>query len=195
MLSANSANKTMLHKLHTMSAPARRLLPGSLACLLFLALLQGNSRADIRHKTRCDITQLVLEDCPNGIRADFDNGRHLWSFAVAGPIAYAEKMETYVEEPVAIYIVDYMTRDEQNMRFVDVEKAWFLYDAAGDEELSQAPHIYGFRSKEAALEAQEEVGGELQQWDFVFEEVTRIAEEWDRSAKYRRGSLRKGGRK
>ncbi|MEZ5337882.1 MAG: nitrous oxide reductase accessory protein NosL [bacterium] len=161
-------------------------------CIAVLACLPGTGHADIRHKERCNITQLVLEDCPNGIRADFDNGRHLWSFAVAGPIAFAEKMETYLEQPVTIYIVDYPTRNDENRRMVDVEKAWFLYDAEGDETLSQAPHIYGFREKDAAVAAQKEVGGELKRWDYVFEEVTAIAADWDRSAKHRHGSLREG---
>lgn len=184
----------MLHDINITSLHPARLLAVFAACLVVSLALCGTSSAEIRHKVRCDITQLVLEDCPNGIRADFDNGRHLWSFAVAGPIAFAEKMETYVEEPVAVYIVDYPTSSNDNMRMVDVEKAWFLFDAEGDDELSQSPHIFGFREKDAALEAQEEIGGELVQWDFVLEEVTKIAEEWDRSGKHRFGNLRKGKR-
>ncbi|MCB1219924.1 MAG: hypothetical protein H7A35_01685 [Planctomycetales bacterium] len=185
----------MTHIIRTVKARSRVLLPIAALAAGISCLLTQSAEAEIRHKERCNITQLVLEDCPNGIRADFDNGRHLWSFAVAGPIAFAEKMETYLEEPVAVYIVDYPTRNDENMRMVDVEKAWFLYDAEGDESLSQSPHIYGFRQKEAAVEAQKEVGGELKRWDYVFEQVTQIAEDWDPSAKYRRGSLREGGRK
>ena len=185
----------MLHDNYIYSSVIKGRLPLVLACSIACLLLLGQTgNAEIRHKVRCDITQLVLEDCPNGIRADFDNGRHLWSFGVAGPIAFAEKMETYVLEPQAVYIVDYPTRDDLNMRMIDVEKAWFLYDAEGDESLSQAPHIYGFRVKDAAVEAQKELGGELKRWDYVLEEVTQIAEDWDRTSKHDYGSLRKGRR-
>src|SRR5690606_21436462 len=97
----------MTHILRTVKARGRVMAPIAALAAGICCLLTQSAEAEIRHKERCNITQLVLEDCPNGIRADFDNGRHLWSFAVAGPIAFAEKMETYLEEPVAVYIVDY----------------------------------------------------------------------------------------
>jgi hypothetical protein len=184
----------MPHTYNTFGRPALQFaLPILLAVLLgFFAT--GSARAEVRNKIRCDITQIPLEDCNNGIRADFDDGRHTWSFSVAGPIAFAEKMETYLAEPVAVYIVDYPTRDEENRRMVDVEEAWFLYDAKGDESINQKPHIYGFRKREEAVEAQKELGGELQRWDLVGEAVFKFAEDWDRHARHGITNLRKGKR-
>lgn len=160
--------------------------------LSFIAI--SSASAEVRSKIRCDITQIPLEDCNNGIRADFDDGRHTWSFSVAGPIAFAEKMETYLQKPVAVYIVDFPSRDEENRIMVDVEKAWFLYDAKGDESINQKPHIYGFRKREDAVAAQKDLGGELQQWDLLEEEVIKFAEEWDRHARHGISNLRKGKR-
>jgi len=184
----------MLHEnptnTHIRPRPARLLL----LCGLLSCGMINSAAAEVRSKVRCDITQIALEDCTNLVRADFDNGRHTWSFSVAGPLAFAEKMETYLVEPAEIYILDYATFSEDNSRMVNVKDAWFLFEATGDESLNQKPHIYGFRRREAAVEAQKDLGGELQRWDEIWATVFRLAEEWDRQKDHKYGSLRKGRR-
>lgn len=136
-------------------------------------------RADMLNRERCAVTHLVLEDCPNLVKATFEDDRkHHWSFQVAGPIALFKKLETYASTPQDVLIRDYATQQSESPKMLLVQDAWFLYDARGDLEFSQKPHIYAFKSKDAALKAQHELAGELLQWDSVKTRAKKAAADW-----------------
>jgi hypothetical protein len=151
---------------------------------------------DVLRPERDDITQLVLEDCPNLVQAQFSNGKRQWSFQVCGLIALYEKLEDYAAKPEQVKIRDYASLAEARRieaasgdstfrlqpRFIKASSAWYLYDAAGDKTLSQPPHIYAFKTKDAAKKVQTELGGKLLDWAEASRRAKQAAADWDRHA-------------
>lgn len=162
----------------------RRLKPAALAaafCCLLLAApaAQAQRESGVLNPKRCDVSQLVLDTCPNLVTARFDNGRHQWSLSIAGPIALFEKLETYSREPVEVMIIEYPAFEKDQRRMLSASKAWFLYGAEGDSAVCQQPCIFAFRTKDDALAAQKELGGKLLQWEETAKQAREAAAEWN----------------
>jgi hypothetical protein len=138
------------------------------------------------HPKRCDITQIVLKDCPNRVQANFDDGQHQWAISVAGPIALFEKLERYKRTPSEIYILDYDQFQQGQTRLLKASNAWFLFDAKGDPVVCQEPCIYAFKSRAAADAARKDIGGQLLDWDEVSAKADELAEEWEPTGRHRR---------
>ena len=173
------------------TAPGRGGRPWRAVAALLLAVASlaalGPARADhdIMHRERCELTHLVLEDCPNLIEATFqDENKHHWSFKVAGPIALYKKLETYAQQPANILILDYNTLGSDSPKMLLAPEAWFLFDAKGDEAVCQQPYIYAFKTKDAATKAQQDLGGKLLQWDDVRPRVKQLAADWSPTGKH-----------
>lgn len=164
----------------------RRLCLTTLPVLLCSLLLfapsgpgQAGDNESVLSRKRCNITQLVLADCPNFVTASFDDGKHQWSLSMAGPIALYKKLETYKQRPASVFIRDYDQFAAGKPRMLDTAKAWFLYEAEGDPLVCQQPCIYAFKTKDAAQTAQRELGGELLQWEAVAKRAKEYAADWD----------------
>jgi hypothetical protein len=168
--------------------------------LLLIGLAQFGqpvrAQHDIFRPERCPITQLVLQDCPNLVEARFNDGRHRWNFRVCGLIALYEKLESYSRQPETVMIRDYdslalAAKVEAQMadstfrmkpRFIEANTAWYLYDASGERDRSQDPHIYAFKTKAAAQKAQKALGGKLLNWAETKAKAKQVAKDWDRYA-------------
>jgi hypothetical protein len=162
------------------SASPRGWLAALLLGLALWPVSPAHADHNIKNPVRCELTHLVLEGCPNLVKATFeDEQKHHWSFQVAGLIALYKKLEHYAEKPQSVLIVDYTTRSADYPRMLLAADAWFLYDAKGDESVSQKPHIYAFRTKDEALKAQQSLKGELLQWAAVQKKAKQLAADWE----------------
>jgi hypothetical protein len=166
-------------------APLRRLAGAVVSLALLLGGLPARASHDVMNPERCPLTHLVLETCPNLVKATFqDEENHHWSFVVAGPIAMFKKLETYSRQPRAVLILDYTSRNDKVQRMLVAGDAWFLYDADGDTEVCQAPFIYAFKDKDSALKAQHDVHGELLRWDSVGARAKKVAADWSPTGRH-----------
>jgi len=172
-------------KMMTLFAKEIRRSGRSLAGLLLLAAVvtllcwfQPVQALDIR--PHCETCRRYTDTSPSRMMAYIEVGRHVKKLDACCLFCLIEMLEDQKYEPSFIYVVDYATFDTDEQMPLDAFNAWYLYDCeVGDEEKSNCPYVYAFATEAIAEEYQEELGGEVLDWEDVVECVTELTDEWE----------------
>jgi hypothetical protein len=71
----------------------------------------------------------------------------------------------------SVKILDYATASGKSPKLIDAKKAHYLFETTTRLKGSMAPFIAAFSSKEAAVKAQKELGGEYMTWEQAWKKL------------------------
>jgi hypothetical protein len=130
--------------------------------LMFALLFLGTALAQQEERPRCENCGMFWDK--SATRVEFtvkvDGKQHTHQTECFGCL-HDFVHETYGEVmPTAISVLDYATYGTKNEKMIDAFDAFFLY---GTERLdgSMPPYVAAFSSEEAAMDYEDELGGEL----------------------------------
>lgn len=154
----------------------------ALAALLALAfLLTSDTTAQaLNPRPICDTCRRFTDKSPSRIIGFIEIGNHSKKLDACSVFCFIEMLEDQRSEPSVVYVTDYETFDtDQHMPLV-ADQASYLYGCnSGDDEKTNTPYAYAFSSEKTATKFQEELGGELLDWDELVEAVTELTDEWE----------------
>lgn len=173
---------------------SRRQFITALACLGGALLLPGGALAGTE-RPLCPVCRRYLDTSPQACNAFILlGGRHEKSINACSMLCLHEQLAKYESEPEHILINDYNTVGTDFVLQLNVIQAYFVFDAKGDDDLSNAPFVYAFRKEEDARALMKERGGELMEWDELAPRCVELAEEWEREKPQYRHSPNLRGR-
>jgi hypothetical protein len=157
----------------------RAVLPAAVVATVLLAVPPPASGLEMR--PICDICRRFCDTSPGWVMGYVPVGKRHIEVEGCSPFCFFEQLEDFENEPVGIKVVDHAGEMENgNIPLINAPYAWFVYDAAvGDDEKQQAPYCYAFRTKDAARKANEELEGEVLDWEEVSERSRELAAEWE----------------
>ncbi|MCH7471828.1 nitrous oxide reductase accessory protein NosL [bacterium] len=157
-------------------------------------MMAGQSSA-LKPRPLCEECRRFWDTSPSRMRTVLVKNGHKKTFIFCSVICLCETLENHPDnEIIYIQIIDYTQLEEESPWMLRVEKAKFLFDAEGDEQKSQPPFVIAFPNDSGAEAAAEEQGGELMEWDEVFEECKKLVKEYDSSEEDDHTPLVKGDR-
>ncbi|MBN2081757.1 nitrous oxide reductase accessory protein NosL [bacterium] len=151
------------------------LLAGAAALLFWYQPVQA---LDIR--PICETCRRYTDKSPSRVMAYIEIGRHVKRLDACSLFCLVEMLEDQEYEPTFIYVTDYATFDTDEQMPLDALKAWYVYDCeTGDEEKSNCPYVYAFASEATAREYQDDLGGEVLDWEDTLARITELTDEWE----------------
>jgi nitrous oxide reductase accessory protein NosL len=174
---------------------SRRQFITALACLGGALLLPGTALA-VTERPLCPVCRRYIDTSPQACSAHMLLcGKHRKTITVCSVLCLHEKLAEYGSAPEFITVADFSTLEDEYVQQLNVVQAHFVFDAEGDESLSQAPFTYAFRNKDDARELADKRGGEVIGWDELTVRCTELAEEWEREKPQHRHSPNMRGRR
>lgn len=139
----------------------------------------------------CQVCRRYIDKSPQACSAFIMlGGKHPRNIEACSLFCLFEQLEKYESEPESYSVTNYSTINDEYVQQLSAKQAVFLFDAEGDNDLSQEPHIFAFSNEENAKAAQEELGGEILKWAEVKERCTKLAAEWEpKKAKERESGI------
>lgn len=151
--------------------------------LLLLAVvlpLSADPAAALNPRPICDVCRRYTDTSPGRAQAAVKVDRHTKTLDSCGLFCLLEQLEDYEEEPLWIQVVDYPSFGTDQQLVLRAKRAVYLYDAeSGNVEKTQPPFVYAFASDSDAEDYQDELGGELLEWEDVLEQLLDLTEEWE----------------
>ncbi|GEM_PF-2516134 len=152
------------------------------ALLLLAALLPLNAEpaAALNPRPICQVCRRFTDTSPGRAQAAVKIDRHTKTLDGCSLFCLLEQLEDYENEPIWIQVLDYPSFGTDEQLVLRAKHAVYLYDAeSGDVEKTQLPFIYAFASEDDAEGYQDELGGELLEWEQVLEQVLELTDEWE----------------
>jgi hypothetical protein len=143
-------------------------------------------------RPHCKVCRRYWDTSPSRIDFSLKFKHTVVSYRVCSLFCYSEFMEDYPDkEPETALIVDYATLDQELPNRLNLEKAVYLYDADGDYEKSEEPHVYAFATKKQAEEAEDELGGEVLTFDEAIKRIKKLTDEYEQDLQLHYSPLKK----
>jgi hypothetical protein len=157
---------------------------GRLAVLLLLLTaalpLSAGPAGALNPRPICEVCRRYTDTSPGRAQAAVKIDRHTKTLDSCSLFCLLEQLEDYEDEPLWIQVMDYPSFDTDQQLVLRNTQAQYLYDAdSGSVEKTHLPFIYAFSSEDTAADYQDELGGELLEWDEVLEQVLELTEEWE----------------
>lgn len=163
--------------------------------LALVCALGGGAPADGLERRNCPACRRIWLDSPARMRFTVLYGKHPVDYYVCSPTCFCELLEDRPDATVdGLLIVNYKDRENTRADMQNAERGHYLLGIPGDEERCEEPYTAAFRTEKAALEAREELGGKLADWETVLEAARKVAEEQEEKPREKREPLKKGGR-
>ena len=129
----------------------------------------------------CQVCRRYIDTSPQACSAFILlGGRHPKSIQACSLFCLFEQLEQYESEPETIMIVNYETLEDEFVQQLNTKQAAYLFGVdAVEDELCNEPAVFAFPTKDAAKQAQAELGGELLEWAEVEARCVKLAAMWE----------------
>lgn len=157
---------------------AARLAARCAALALILAVALAAAPGEPR--PHCEVCRRYWDTSDARIDVSLKFGKTVRNYQLCSLFCYFEFMEDYPDtEPERALIVNHATLDQELPGRLRLENAHFLYEAEGDPEKTCKPFTYAFATRDQAVEAQAELGGELLDFDEARERITELTDDYE----------------
>jgi len=151
--------------------------------LLSLVVI-GTSQASVtppgEPRPLCKVCRRFWDTSPSRIDFSLKFSHTVKQYRVCSLFCYSEFMEDYPDkEPETVLIVNYATLDQDMPNQLNLAKATYLYDAEGDYEKSEEPHVYAFATEKQAEEAKEDLGGEVVSFEEAMKRIKKLTDDYE----------------
>lgn len=168
------------HQAPALRTSSNLLLPRVAAMALILAVvIVTDTTGAVEQRPFCEVCRRHTDTSPSRVQAQVQVGRVKKVLDACSLFCLCEMLERYEDEPGYIFVIDYATYGTENQRTVHAKLATYLYDTEGDEQEMHEPFTLAFSSKEDAKAYQEELGGEVMDWEAVREIFVELAADWE----------------
>ena len=152
----------------------------ALSLLAAVLPLSADPAEALNPRPICDVCRRYTDTSPGRAQAAVKVDQHTKTLDGCSLFCLLEQLEDYEEDPLWIQVLDYPSFGTDQQLALRAKQAVYLYDAeSGNVEKTQLPFIYAFSSEDTATEYQDELGGELLEWEQVLEQVLELTDEWE----------------
>jgi len=174
--------------------PRQLLIPmiATLAVALGMFLISSASYA-IEPRPLCPQCRRFIDSSPTRVHALLEIDGRERSLDVCSVFCLCECLDNRPKAELKhAQILSYNAYLDGQQTYLRARLACFLYNADGNEEVTAAPFVYAFASREDALAAQQELNGEVLEWNEVLSRCMKLAEEYEaKRPQYQRLKKRK----
>lgn len=155
--------------------------PALTGLAVLIALLAGMPAAQaLKDRPICTVCRRFTDTSPARVIGIIEIGRHVKKLDACSLFCFVEMLEDQVADPTVIYVADYATFGTEDYIPLKADQAWYLYDCdTGDDQKTMKPYTYAFASEELAKQYQDELGGEVLNWDDVVEKIKALTDDWE----------------